>query len=234
MARKSRFCQPGIPVLLHQDASLDITVFYDQTDLNAIQRYIAEGVKHRGCEVHAYGFLKNQFWLVLTPVKPNAVQKLMQSVSRRYAAHFFKRYADLYSDRKSLWGKRYRCIPLEAEKYLIKAMCYVESQVENSVSTSAQDKPIAQSSFQQHGNPEGILLVQPHLQYQFLAETPSQRIIQYCKIREDWRHRKHESSISTAIEKQLALGSAGFIHALEVVSGIRLSPGKPGRPRKLH
>lgn len=234
MARKARFCQPGIPVLLHQQAASDIKIFYDQVDLTAIQNYIAEGIKHRGCEIHAYGFLENQLWLVLTPVKPNAVQKLMQSVSRRYAAHFFKRHADRHPDRKSLWGKRYHCIPLEAEKYLIDAMCYVESKIENAVSSSSKDEVIAHSSFQQHGNPEGILLVQPHLQYQFLAETPSQRVIQYCKIHDDWRRHKHEHPITSAIEKQLALGSAGFIHALEVVSGIRLSPGKPGRPRKLH
>ena len=233
MARKARFCQPGIPVLLHQSESLNAKFFYDQTDLNMMQRFIAEGVKHRGCEIHAYGFMESQLWLVLTPVKPNAVQKLMQSVSRRYAAYFFKRYAELHPDRKSLWGKRYRCIPLEAEQYLIDAMCYVEEKIEDVVSSNAEVKSIAQSSFQQHGNSEGILLVRPHIQYLHLAETPSQRMVQYCKILEAWRSRKHESCISAAIEKQLALGSAGFIHALEVVSGIRLSPGKPGRPRKL-
>jgi len=233
MARKARFGQPGIPVLLHQGTSPDIRVFHSQSDLDTIQRFIAEALKRRGCEIHAYGFLDNQLWLVLTPVKPDAVQKLMQSVSRRYAAYFLNRYAAVYPQRKVLWGRRYRCVPLEAERYLIKAMCYVENRIERRVIKEADQGIVAHSSFHQHGNPNGILLVQPHLQYKYLAETPPQRFNKYRAICEQWNQRKFESRMTTAIEKQLALGSAGFIHALEVVSGIRLSVGKPGRPKKL-
>ncbi len=233
MARKPRFCQPGIPVLLHQAASPGATIIADNADLEKIQTYLAAALQQTGSALHAFGFTSNEIWLVVTPSRSNSIQKLMQSMGRRYAAHFFTRYAGLYPDRESLWGQRYRCVPLEAERYLIQAMCYVEKCVDQACKNRLTENQVAFSSAFSHEASNGILTIKPHLQYQYLAETRSQRLNRYREICEQPKAIAAHARISKAIEKQLALGSTGFIRALEIVSGIRLSPGKPGRPKKL-
>ncbi len=233
MARKARFCQPGIPVLLHQAATPGATIIRDKTDLDLIQTYFTAALQKSGCTLHAFGFLSSEIWLVATPSRANSIQKLMQSAARRYAAHFFSRYAKLYPERKSLWGQRYRCVPLEAEEYLLKAMCYVEQCVDQACKLDCNENKVACSSALLHQSPSGILSIKPHLQYQYLADDKTQRYHRYRELCVQPRVVAAHNSISRAIDKQLALGSAGFVHALEVVSGIRLSPGKPGRPRKL-
>jgi REP-associated tyrosine transposase len=82
--------------------------FFAEEDYPRYLDCLREAAKRHDGEIHAYVLMTNHVHLLVTPCKPLAIAKLMQSVGRRYV-----RYVnDRYRRSGTLWEGRYKASPV--------------------------------------------------------------------------------------------------------------------------
>ncbi len=224
MARKARFTKAGITVLVRRETAGAVPVIGDGQDLNMICQIIDSAVQKSDCQLHAFGIVPHQMTMLLTPESDGAVQKLMQSIGRRYAEYFFRRHNRFGRGVNVLWQGRYRCVPVESGEYLLSAMDFAERFAERYSCAE-----LSCSSKHSHQITDASVRLRPHLAYLSLGITPAEIYARYCSLHCGQGDRLRE--IARALKQQSAVGSSGFVSALECISGIRLRPGVVGRPR---
>jgi putative transposase len=124
MARLARLEVPGLPHLLLQRGHNGEAMARDDADARALLAAIHQASRDQAVAVHAYGIWPQGFLLLVTPHRPRALGLLMQSVGRRYAAHFNRRH--LRSG--GLWDGRFRATVLDPEAHVLDAQLLVESR----------------------------------------------------------------------------------------------------------
>ena len=228
MARKARFTQPGVTVLVSQATRPRTDLMREDADYAVMQLGIAEGVARADCDLHAWCLMADRILLLLTPQREGGTAMMMQSMGRRYAAHFSAKYGG----RTALWGERYRCIPVEAELYLIGCMCFIENTL-GSLPTCSPASLYRWSSDHTRIKSDNVLCLTPHPAFLDLGDTAPLRAAGFGARKKAFADSSERGRIAQALAEQTALGSPGFVRALENVSGHRLTRGKPGRPRKI-
>lgn len=93
LPRRRRFCPVGIPVHVIQRGNNRQTLFTCDQDIAAYAHWLGEAAGRYEVLVHGWVFMTNHVHLLVTPGRDNAVSRLMQSLGRRYVAHFNFAYA---------------------------------------------------------------------------------------------------------------------------------------------
>ena len=122
MGRPRRFDEPGYVQHVVQRGHDRQAIFRDRADREDYRRRLGLALHQYGGALHAYVLMGNHVHLLLTPGEQGGVGRVMQAVSRNYAACFNRRSGR----RGSLWEGRYRSSTIDSERYFYTCMRYIE------------------------------------------------------------------------------------------------------------
>jgi putative transposase len=225
MARLPRFFAEGESQHVIQRGNNREPTFTSERDfafyLDCLRRASAE----HGLAIHAYVLMTNHVHLLATPEHENSLPKTLQSVGRRYVQYFN------YAHRRSgtLWEGRYRATLVEAERYLLTCMRYIEmNPVRAAMVEHPADYPWSSYGANAQGHPDP--LVTRHELYRRLDRSDEQRQSAYRQLFRAQIPKGDLEAIRQSTHKAWVLGNDRFRAKIERLSGRRASPLPRGRP----
>lgn len=227
MARLPRLSIAGLPHLVDQGGHNGRTVFGDAADRAAYRAALAQASVECGVAIHAYCLSGSRVLLLVTPREPDSLSRMMQRVGRRYTAAFNRRHGGS----GTLWAGRFRATVLEPGSGLLAAMCHVESDAALAGDAAVPDNE-RESSVAHHLGLAVDPLVSDHAIFWSLGNTPFERHAAYRLLVLQPLPEAQRRRLDDAVRKGWAMGSETFLARLAAVSGRRLQPLSPGRPRK--
>jgi putative transposase len=174
MPRAARHVLPGVPLHIVQRGISGNPCFFEHCDYAKYLRLLAQCSIQFGCSVHAYCLMTNHVHLLVTPGGPEASGRFMKHVGQCYVQTINERM------RRSgtLWEGRYYSCLLRSDEYVLACYRYIEL---NPVRAGMVHAPrdYAWSSYLAHGEGTEMSWLVPHIAYQSLADTPTQRMATY-------------------------------------------------------
>lgn len=226
-------------------------VFVDDTDRAQWRSLLARHAPDMGVDLHAWALMPDHIHLLLTPrlasvaqpvsapdasaphrlVQPVAVRPegnlsgFIQAVGRAYVQAFNRRHGR----RGSLWEGRFRSTVLEPDPWLLRAMVWMDTHPLRSGVDCAPGAHAWTSAAHYLGLKTERCLTTPP-QFWALGNTPFAREAAYRTLLEQGCDASCVSALAHASLKGWALGSPGFVAALQMQSPRRLEISRPGRP----
>ena len=122
MARLPRLTVPGYPHHIIQRGNNRQAIFTNPADEELLLALIDEHARKNQVAVHSYVLMSNHFHLLATPETAEGIPQLMQAVGRRYVRNYNLRYERT----GTLWEGRYKSTLIQAERYLLACMVYID------------------------------------------------------------------------------------------------------------
>lgn len=224
MARLPRLTIPGFPHHVIQRGVDRRSIFVDDVDRDRYLATLREIASAAGLAVHAYVLMPNHVHLLVSPQAAGDVGRVVQSLGRRYVRWFNDRHART----GPLFEGRYRSTVVEADRYLLACMRYIEL---NPVRAGLVHAP-AEFRWSSHAHHVGRSvdpLISDHPVYWALGNTPFDRQDAYRHLFEHDPSDEELSVIRRSTHGGWLLGSPD--------GAARLTPSrrpvalKAGRPR---
>jgi putative transposase len=225
MARLPRLTIPGLAHHVIQRGNNRQAIFAADSDYELLLQLFHEHAKAQGVAIHAYVLMSNQFHVLATPETADGLPRMMQSVGRRYVRHFNQ----VQARTGTLWEGRYRSTVIQAERYLMACMVYMDL---NPVREGVVSDP-ADHRWSSHGHYIGRhtdRLVTPHPLYWQLGNTPFARELAYRELVQAGVSAAHQRELTDATLRGWALGDADYLANLQSQTERRLHKTKAGRP----
>ncbi|HEV8647770.1 MAG TPA: transposase [Burkholderiales bacterium] len=225
MARLPRFFTEGEAQHAIQRGNNREPTFTSERDLAFYLDCLRRASTEHGLAIHAYVLMTNHVHLLATPAHEDSLPKTLQSVGRRYVQYFN------YTHRRSgtLWEGRYRATLVEAERYLLTCMRYIEmNPVRAAMVEHPADYPWSSYRTNAQGHPDP--LVTPHELYRRLDRSDEQRQSAYRQLFRSQIPKGDLEAIRQSTHKAWVLGNDRFRAKIERLSGRRASPLPRGRP----
>lgn len=226
MPRQLRYGLVGIPQHVIQRGNNRQMTFFAGEDNRYYLDCLKDACIRHQCHLHAYVLMTNHVHLLLTPLQPDAIAKVMQSVGRRYV-----RYVnDVYRRSGTLWEGRYKA-SLVDDIYVLTCCRYIEL---NPVRASIVADPVEYrwSSYSHHIGKQQDALIHEHARYLALGRTSAQRYAVYRGLFRTHLDPVALSSIRQTTNQCLVLGTERFKDEIEQLISRRVRHGKAGRPKK--
>jgi len=225
MARLPRLTLPGFPHHVIHRGNNRQAIFLDRADFEAMLVLLDENARKFQVAVHAYVLMDNHFHLLATPSTDDGLPQMMQSIGRSYVRYFNQRHRRT----GTLWEGRYRSTVIEAERYLLACMVYIDlNPVRAGIATRAADYP-----WSSHGHWLGLRtdkLLTTHALYWALGNTPFAREAAYAALVQSGIGEKQLHALTQSALSGWALGEAYFVADLQKLTPRRVAKAKPGRP----
>lgn len=227
MPRRPRVVLAHTPLHLIQRGNNRQICFAADEDYRFYLGWLHEFANKTGCKVHAYVLMTNHVHLLLSADRGEAVGELMKSIGQRYVLHFNR----TYSRTGTLWEGRFRSCLIQAQDYLLACLRYIEL---NPVRAGMVKHPAEYpwSSYRAHAQGEDNTLLTPHEVYLALGSSGPMRQAAYRELFHTALEPALVEQIRDASNGNFALGNARFAAETAAALGRRVTPGKPGRPRK--
>lgn len=227
MARLPRFEILGQPQHVIVRGNNRQIIFVTDADYRFYLEKLIDGCERYGCQVHAYVLMTNHVHLLMTPLEPGAIGKVMQSVGRRFVQYFN------YSYRRTgtLWEGRYKASLIDSERYALVCYRYIEL---NPVRAGMVNLPAEYPWSSYHANALGVqdTVVCPHFSYEALGNNAESRQERYQTLFTEAINDAEIAEIRQTVNKGWPLVSDKFQADAETLLSIRLSPKKRGGDRK--
>ena len=226
MARLPRLTVPGYPHHIIQRGNNRQPIFSSEADYEFLLALLDEHARKLGVAVHAYVLMPNHFHLLATPESADAIPHMMQAIGRRYVRYFNQRQGRS----GTLWEGRYKSTLIEAERYLLACMVYLDlNPVRAGVADDAGD--YLWSSHAHYVGRTTDRLITPHALYWELGNTPFSRDAAYRDLLGAGLSAELQRLLADSALYGWALGDAEHIAALQTKVSRRLARSRPGRPR---
>ena len=227
MPRLRRYELTDLPQHVVQRGNNRQPTFFADADYVFYLECLRDAAKRYGCEIHAYVLMTNHIHLLVTPRKPLAIAKLLQSVGRRYV-----RYIN-YEYRRSgtLWEGRYKASLVNTQEYFLSCSRYIETNpVRADMVVDPRDYPW--SSYRSNAWGEPSTLLTPHSEYTNLGSSEEERCRTYRELFRADLEASALQEIRDSVNQSRPLGSKRFQEQIEETLKRRLQPGKPGPKKK--
>src|SRR4051812_28156068 len=122
MARLPRLTLPGYPHHIIQRGNNRQAIFASTADYEVLLGTLEESSKKFGVAVHSYVLMSNHLHVLATPQDAEGIPQLMQALGRSYVRYFNSRQ----SRTGTLWEGRYKSTLIQADRYLMACMVYVD------------------------------------------------------------------------------------------------------------
>jgi REP-associated tyrosine transposase len=225
MARLPRLTVPGYPHHIIQRGNNRQAIFAANADYEALLAMIEEYAGKAGIAIHAYVLMSNHFHLLATPDTAAGIPQMMQDVGRRYVRYFNQRQGRT----GTLWEGRYRSTLIQAERYLLACMAYIDlNPVRAGIALAPGDYP-----WSSHGHYVGLRndkLVSPHPLYWELGNTPFARDAAYADLVRSGISAQQQRALTDSALRGWALGEADYVADLQRRTQRRVSKTRAGRP----
>jgi putative transposase len=228
MPRRARLALPNVPLHVIQRGNNRQACFFAEEDYRFYLQWLAEYAGTIGCRIHAYVLMTNHVHLLLSAERPGAVGALMKALGQRYVQYVNRTY------RRSgtLWEGRFRSCLTQEESYLLACQRYIElNPVRAGMVTHPAD--YRWSSYRANGQGEPDVVVRPHLAYTALGSDAASQQAAYRELFRFDLEPGLINEIRRATNGNYALGNKRFSDEVTAVLGRRVTPGRPGRPRKM-
>ncbi|MBW0170657.1 MAG: transposase [Hydrogenophaga sp.] len=225
MARLPRLTVAGYPHHIIQRGNNRQDIVRSDADRECLLDLMAENARKHQVALNAYVLMHNHFHLLLTPETAQGVPLMMQAVGRRYVRYF----NDLHGRTGTLWEGRYRSTLVQAERYLLACMVYMDlNPVRAGMVSEARQHPW--SSHRHYIGQASDRRVTPPSVYWGLGNTPFAREAAYTELVHAGQSVAQQGAITDATLYGWALGDATFTAELQKRTPRRIAPAKPGRP----
>jgi putative transposase len=225
MARLPRLTVPGYPHHVIQRGNNRQAIFAADEDYRRLHELLEEHARAAAVAVHAYVFMSNHFHLLATPETGEGIPQMMQAVGRRYVRYFNQRQ----SRTGTLWEGRYRSTLIQAERYLLACMAYIDlNPVRAGIVDSPQAYPWSSHAHYVSGRPDR--LVTPHPLWWQLGNTPFAREAAYRDLVQAGLPPAHERALTDSTLRGWALGDATYVAELQRRTERRVIKAAAGRP----
>jgi len=226
MARLPRLSIGGYPHHVIQRGNDRAAIFFDRDDYVRYLHALGEVTKTLEIAVHAYVLMPNHVHLLMTPTDAKAIGRAMQAIGRRYVRWFNDRRART----GALFEGRYRSTLVEADRYLLACMRYIEL---NPVRAGIVQRPdeFPWSSYRHHAGLTVESGVSDHPLYWALGNTPFERQANYMRLFQQGPGTADLERIRQATHGGWVLGDSKFLEELARKSRRRPSRRRAGRPR---
>ena len=227
MSRQPRLAVPGYPHHIIQRGNNRQAIFADADDYQRLLDALREQAAANQVAVHAYVLMSNHLHLLVTPQTTEGMSRTMQALGRSYVRHFNRRHGRS----GTLWEGRYRSTLIEAERYLLACMAYIElNPVRAGMVAAPADYPW--SSHAHHVGLRSDPLVTSHALYWAMGNTPFAREQAYAQLVHAGLSAGQQAELGRAAHTGWALGGAEFIDDLQQRTARRIAPVGAGRPSK--
>jgi len=225
MARLPRLTLPGFPHHIIQRGNNRQAIFASAADYQTLLDLLDASARKFGVAIHAYVLMANHFHLLATPQSTDALSQMMQAVGRRYVRYF----NDSQKRSGTLWEGRYRSTVIQAERYLLPCMAYMDlNPVRAGVVAQARDYP-----WSSHGHYIGQRtdkLITPHSLVWELGNTPFAREAAYAERVREGISPVQQTTLTDAALRGWALGDPEFVAELQKITQRRVTKSTAGRP----
>ncbi len=225
MARLPRLTVPGYPHHVIQRGNNRQAIFASDEDKSHFLTLLRDIAAAQGVAVHAYVLMDNHIHLLLTPSSDKGIPQMMQALGRRYVRYF----NDRLHRTGTLWEGRYRSTLIEAERYLLACMVYIDL---NPVRAGmvAQPDDYAWSSYGHYVGHKADPLITPHPLLWNLGNTPFARESAYAALVRSGLTPMQQTALTQSVMTGWALGETGFVQALQAQTPRRITKTTAGRP----
>jgi len=227
MARLPRLTVPGYPHHIIQRGNNRQAIFEGAGDYQLLLSLLDEHARKQHVAVHSYVLMSNHFHLLATPETTEGIPQMMQAVGRRYVRTFNLRHGRS----GTLWEGRYRSTLIQAERYLLACMVYIDL---NPVRAGMVQDP-AEYPWSSHGSYIGRRpdrVITPHPLYWELGNTPFSREQAYSDLVRAGIPEEQKRVLTDSALRGWALGDQDYVADLQRRTARRLAPGRAGRPFK--
>ena len=227
MPRRPRIIVPNIPLNVIQRGNNRKSCFYAEEDYKLYLEWLQEYARKTGCLVHAYVLMTNHIHLLITPKKSDSAGELMKRLGQRYVQYINR----TYQRSGTLWEGRFRSCIAQQDDYLLLCQRYIEL---NPVRAGIVKHPgeYYWSSYHVNGQGNKSDLVSHHPLYLSLGQTDEERQIAYRELFRCELEPGVIDEIREATNGNFVLGNSRFKQKISKILRRRVTPGKPGRPRK--
>ena len=225
MARLPRLTIPGYPHHIIQRGNNRQAIFASPDDYRELLALLEEHARSYQVAVHGYVLMSNHLHLLATPETAEGIPLMMQSVGRRYVRYFNRRQART----GTLWEGRYRSTVIQAERYLLACMAYIDL---NPVRARMADSP-AEYPWSSHAHYIGRRqdrLITPHPIYWELGNTPFAREAAYAELVGSGLSAADEQALTNSALSGWVLGDRDYVAEMQRRTQRRVSKGRAGRP----
>lgn len=227
MARLPRLTVPGYPHHIIQRGNNRQPIFVDKADYEELLRLLEEHAKKAGVAIHAYVLMSNHLHLLATPETEDGIPQLMQAVGRRYVRYF----NDRHGRTGTLWEGRYRSTLIQAERYLLACMVYIDlNPVRAGMAAEPADYPW--SSHAHYIGRRIDRLVTPHPLWWELGNTPFARDLAYSELVRAGISADQQRALTDSALRGWALGEPDYVADLQRRTERRVAKAQAGRPVK--
>lgn len=225
MARLPRLTVPGYPHHIIQRGNNRQPIFATNADYELLLALIDEHARKQHVAIHSYVLMTNHFHLLATPETAEGIPQMMQAVGRRYVRTYNLRHART----GTLWEGRYRSTLVQAERYLLACMVYIDL---NPVRAGMVAHPADYrwSSHQHYMGMRTDRIVTPHPLYWELGNTPFAREQAYGALVQAGISAEQQRALTDSALRGWALGEPGYVAELQRRTERRVTRGKAGRP----
>ena len=226
MPRRARMYVAGLPYHLVQRGNNREACFIELENYQFYLELWKELATRYGVALHAYCLMTNHVHLLATPESDSALSNTMKVVGSRYAQYVNKKYRRT----GTLWEGRHRASLVQAERYLLTCMRYIEC---NPVRANMVARPEAYrwSSYGVNAWGDATWLT-PHAEYLRLGATPQACCYAYRELFKIEVPDEDLHLIRRAAHYCQPVGEDRFRATLARKYGIRVGQMARGRPRK--
>ena len=225
MPRRPRIQLAETPLHIVQRGINREPCFFAQEDYHCYLHWLEKPAHDWGCAIHAYVLMTNHVHLLLTPAKPDAPARLMQSVGRRYVQYINR----FYRRTGSLWEGRYKSSVVQAETYLLACYRYIEL---NPVRADMVTDPgqYRWSSYRSNGLGQPDSRLTPHVLYLAQGRDSEERTSAYRSLLRPQLDAEAAIDIRQALQLGMPVGNDRYADVICANAGVRRNSGKRGRP----
>lgn len=201
--------------------------FFADEDYHCYLHWLQKSAADWDCAIHAYVLMTNHVHLLITAARPDGPAKLMQSLGRRYVQYINR----AYKRSGGLWEGRYKSSAVQAERYLLTCMRYIEL---NPVRAGMVIDPghYRWSSYRHNGLGQPDERINPHPLYRAVEQQTEARLSAYRALFRSELDDEAKSDIRLALSQSQPLGDDRFAERICAMVGVRRTRAQRGRPSK--
>lgn len=225
MPRTARIAAPHLPHHLCQRGHNQRPIFHGTRDYESFLETLAEFREALRLRVYGYCLMTNHVHLL---VDPGSDAGNLGRLMKRLAGRHTRRINGLRKSSGTIWGGRYKCSPIETERYLMTCLRYVDlNPVRARMVARAEDYPW--SSYRAHAG----LIDCPWLDVDPLSAEIQDVGTRHVRYRQFVAEGENELELNF-IRESLQLGHVtaqeAFARRLARKAGLVLPERRPGRP----
>lgn len=227
MPRRSRLAIPDLPHHIVQRGHNRRVVFVTDRDRLAYLETLKEFREELGIKVYAWCLMTNHVHLVVDPgMKGHALGLLMKRLAGRHT----RRINRLERKTGTAWEGRYKCSPIESDRYLLACTRYVElNPVRAKMVTGPADYPWSSYRAKVGLDPLDWLDLDPC--FLGLAQTLERQQARYKEWVDAGIVTSELKFLREAVQRNQLTGSDKFAMEIEQRTGERILNRGRGRPR---